>query len=262
MIGAIVGDIAGSEFEFNNIRTKDFRLFENSFFTDDTIMTIAVYKALKKCKGNYSKLSKYVVREMQRYGRKYPYGGYGRMFRYWLKSNDPQPYNSFGNGAGMRISPVAYFASSLDEVKNLSKIVTEVTHNHPEGIKGGEAIAVAVYLAREGKSKEEIKTYIEENYYQLNLDYENLKANYIFNETCQNSVPQALYCFLISKDFEDCIRTTISIGGDSDTLCAMSCAIAEAYYGEIPSYIETKALSFLDKALLKDVNDFKKEMSE
>ena len=149
------------------------------------------------------------------------------------------------------------FAKDLEEVKTLSKIVTEVSHNHSEGIKGAEATSVAVWLALNKKSKEEIKRYIEKNYYSLDFDYENLKKNYRFNETCHQTVPQAIYCFLISKDFEDCIRTSVSIGGDTDTLCAISCAIAEAYYG-IPEDIKNTALDFLDKRLRNDYQNFER----
>lgn len=259
MIGAIIGDIVGSIYEFNNIRTKDFMLFSpDCFFTDDTVMTVAVFKALEKsCKRGYKNLEQNVIKEMQKYGKLYPDLSYGNSFRHWLKEKEPKPYNSYGNGSAMRISPVAYFANSLQEVITLSKIVTKVSHNHPEGIKGAEATAVAIWLALNKKSKEEIKNYIEENYYSLDFDYEDLKKNYRFNETCQDTVPQAIYCFLISESFEDCIRTSVSIGGDTDTLCAISCAIAEAFYG-LPENIKNSALSFLDKRILKDLKKIKK----
>ena len=255
MLGAIIGDIAGSKYEFNNYRSKNFDLLANDcYFTDDTVMTIAVYVALKNCKGKYDKLEDETVKQMHKIGKRYMDSGFGGMFKRWLLTNNTKPYNSFGNGSAMRVSPVVKFAKSLDDVKMLSAKVTKVTHNHPEGIKGAEATAVAIYLAKEGKSKEEIKKYIEENYYDLNFNYEDLVENYRFNETCQESVPQALYCFFISESFEDCLKTTISIGGDSDTLCAISGAIAEAYYG-IPDYIKQWGLKFLDKYLLKHIKD-------
>ncbi|MBQ8425750.1 MAG: ADP-ribosylglycohydrolase family protein [Clostridia bacterium] len=258
MLGAIIGDIVGSIYEFNNYRSKVFNFFSPScFFTDDSVMTFAVFEALNKSKGDNKKLEKLAVKEMQKYGSIYPNMSYGGRFALWLKEKSPKPYNSFGNGSAMRVSAVSYFANSLDEVKNLSKIVTSVSHNHEEGIKGAEATAVAVFLALQGKSKQEIKEYIEDNYYSLDYDYEDLKKNYFFNETCQNTVPQAIYCFLISEDFEDSIRIGVSIGGDTDTLCAITGAIAEAYYG-IDSKMREKALGFLDKNLLKKYNEFSK----
>lgn len=260
MLGAIVGDIVGSIYEFNNIRTKEFNLFSpKCFFTDDSVMTFAIFKALLDCKGNYKKLEKYATKKMLAFGKKYPDKGYGGRFRDWLNSKNPMPYNSFGNGSAMRISAVPYFAKSLEEVKELSYLVTKPTHNHPKGIKGAEATAVAIWLALSGKTKEGIKEYIEQNYYKLNFDYDDLKQNYYFNETCQETVPQAIYCFLISESFEDAIRTGISIGGDSDTLCAIIGAIAEAYYG-VPEDIKAIALQYLDKNLLKLYEKFERHL--
>ena len=259
MLGAIIGDIVGSIYEFDNIRTKNFQLFSSRcFFTDDTVMTIAVYKALKKSKlFNYKNLQEQAVKQMQKYGKLYPNMSYGTSFQQWLNTKNPRPYNSYGNGAAMRVSPVAYFAKSIDEVKKLSYQVTVVSHNHEEGIKGAEATAISIWLALNKYSKEQIKKYIEEKYYSLDFEYEDLVKNYRFNETCQNTVPQAIYCFLISESFEDCLRTSISIGGDSDTLCAISCAIAEAYYG-IPEDIKFIALQYLDKKILADYKEFNK----
>lgn len=254
LFGAIIGDIVGSKYEFNNIRTKNFEFFDKDmFYTDDTVMSIAIYQALKKTyKDDYNKLSYEVTKQMQLYGRIYQHCSYGYRFARWIDSNNPRPYNSFGNGSAMRISAVAYFAKSLDEVKELSKKVSEVTHNHPEGIKGAEATAVAIYMALNKYNKDEIKKYIEENYYSMNFDYEKLKKNYSFNETCQDTVPQALYCFFKSENFEDAIRTGISIGGDSDTLCAITGAISEAYYG-ISKEMKTTALAYLDEHLKNKV---------
>lgn len=259
MLGAVIGDIVGSIYEFNNIKSKDFILFDPfCIFTDDSIMTFAIAEALRKTeKKNFQGLDKQAIEEMQKFGKLYPDASYGLSFRSWLKAKNPKPYDSFGNGSAMRVNPVAYFAKDMDEVKKLSKEVTKVSHNHAEGIKGAEATAVATFLALNKHSKEEIIKYIEDNYYKLDFDYETLKENYYFNETCQNTVPQAIYCFLISQDFEDCLRTSVSIGGDTDTLCAISCAIAEAYYG-IPENIHDQALSFLDKRLLKLYNKYYK----
>lgn len=275
MLGAIIGDVVGSRFEFNPIKTKNFELFETneqfrkdekltlgyflkgSRFTDDTVMTIAICKALLDCNGDFANLSQLAITNMKYFGRKYPFMGYGARFNNWLTSSNCEPYNSFGNGSAMRISPVPYFSKSIDEVKSLSMAVTAVTHNHPEGIKGAEAIAVCIWLALQGATKDEIKQYIESNYYNLNFDYEDLVNNYDFDETCQGSVPQAIYCFLISNSFEDTIRTAVSIGGDADTIAAMSGAIAEAYYG-IPSQLELQAFEFLTSEFIDIINHFYK----
>ena len=258
MLGAIIGDIVGSIYEFNNLKSKDFLFFSPyGFFTDDSVMTVAICKALLDCKGKYHKLSKLTVNYMQEYGKLYPNMSYGGNFIDWLNRKKPQPYNSCGNGSAMRVGAVPYFASSIEEVKMLSKLVTEVTHNHPEGIKGAEATAVAIYMALNKCSKEQIKQYIESNYYSLDFTYEGLKQDYMFTELAQTTVPQAIYCFLISESFEDAIRTGISIGGDSDTLCAIIGAIAEAYYG-IEENMAFRALSYLDERLTSVYNEFVK----
>ena len=249
MIGAIIGDIAGSRFEFNNHRSKEFELFtEKCSFTDDSVMTLAIAKALLDCKEDYSDLSAQTVKCMQEIGRPYPYCGYGGHFRWWMYSDNPKPYGSFGNGSAMMVSAVGWVAKSIDEVKILSEKVTAVTHNHPEGIKGAEATAVAIFLARQGKSKEEIKDYIEEHYYILNFTIDEIRPTYRFNETCQDTVPQALEAFFESTSFEDAIRIAISVGGDSDTLAAITGGIAEAYYG-VPKEIRDVAVRFLDTRL-------------
>ena len=256
MIGAICGDICGSVYEFHNQKRKDIELFaKNCRFTDDSVMTIAVFKALQDCKGDYENLSQNTIRRMREFGQKFLYVGYGKSFFNWFLSTNPQPYNSWGNGSAMRVSPAAYFAKNLEDLRFLSRKITETTHNHPEGIKGAEAVATCIWLARNGKSKDFIKNYIEKNYYSLDFDYEELKKNYSFKVSCQNSVPQAIFCFLISNDFEDCLRTSISIGGDSDTISAISCSIAEAYYG-VPKLFEEKALGVLDE----DLKPIAKEM--
>ncbi len=228
MLGAIIGDIAGSRFEFDNIKTKDFELFDidDSFATDDSIMSLAV---LDMCINGYLNDSEKIVRTFKKWGLTYPYSGYGGMFREWLRNDNPKPYGSYGNGSAMRISAVAWYSNSEEEViKNATK-VSEVTHNHPEGIKGAVVTAMCIYYARIGKSKEFIKDYVSK-YYDIDFDYDALVESYEFYESCQKSVPEAIYCFLISNSFIDCIRTTISIGGDCDTTSAISCAIAEAYY--------------------------------
>jgi ADP-ribosyl-[dinitrogen reductase] hydrolase len=264
LIGAIIGDIVGSRFEFNNHRSKDFELFSKDCeVTDDSIMTIAVAKAImetnKKTKptllrerGNnheYNKLlESMTIKYMQEIGRKYPYCGYGGMFGRWVFNDTPKPYNSYGNGAAMRISPVGFIAHTDYEARELSKIVTSTTHNHAEGIKGAEATAVAIFMAKRGFSKEEIYHKINKNYYNLDFTIDEIRGTYEFNEMCQETVPQAIVAFLESTSFEDAIRTAVSVGGDSDTLAAITGSIAEAYYG-VPEEIKEKALTYLDNEL-------------
>lgn len=256
MLGAIIGDIVGSRFEWNNYRAKDFDFLNHKcFFTDDSIMTLAVCKALLECNGDYSDLGAKAIYYMQQIGRPYPDSGYGGSFYGWIYSNDPKPYNSFGNGAAMRVSACGYVANSIEEVKILSCKVTEISHNHPEGIKGAEATAVAVFLARTGKNILEIRDYINDNYYPMNFTLDEIRPTYKFNETCQETVPQALMAFFESTDFEDAIRNAISIGGDSDTLAAITGGIAEAYYG-IPTSIRKHAMTFLDERLLSVLAEF------
>lgn len=256
MLGAIIGDIVGSRFEWNNNKTKHFELLNDKcFFTDDTVMTLAIAKAILHSKSDYSDLSSLSIKYMQEVGRNYPSCGYGGSFGLWVFSNNPKPYNSFGNGAAMRVSPVGFVAKSLDQAISLSKKVTEVTHNHPEGIKGAEATAVAIYLARNGYNINDIKNYIDKHYYKMNFTLDEIRDTYKFNETCQDTVPQAIMAFLESTSFEDAIRNAISIGGDSDTLAAITGGIAEACYG-IPKEIRNKALTYLDKRLVNILLDF------
>lgn len=256
MLGAIIGDIVGSRFEWHNNKTKDFTfLTHSSFVTDDSIMSLAIAKAILMCNGDYQKLSEFAVKCMQEVGRPYPHCGYGGMFRHWIYSDDPAPYNSFGNGAAMRVSACGFAATSLKEAVNMSRMVTEVTHNHPEGIRGAEATTVAIFLARQGKSILEIRDYINAHYYPMDFTLEGIREEYSFDETCQGTVPQALMAFFESEGFEDTIRNAISLGGDSDTLAAIAGGIAETYYG-IPADIRKHALTFLDKRLLQILKDF------
>lgn len=251
MIGAIIGDIVGSRFEWNNNKSKDFEFLTYKCFpTDDSIMTLALAQAVLVSKPDHSDLSRNAVECMQSVGRNYPDCGYGGGFRNWMFSDDPKPYNSYGNGAAMRVSAAGFAANSIEDAKDLSRKITEVTHNHPEGIKGAEATAVAIYMAKTGSSLLEIRDYIDKNYYPMNFTLDGIRASYKFNETCQDTVPQALMAFFESTDFEDAIRNAISIGGDSDTLAAICGGVAEAYYG-VPSEIRKHALTFLDKQLLK-----------
>lgn len=251
MLGAIIGDIVGSRFEWNNHRDKDFEFLTYKCFpTDDSIMSLAIAHAILVSKPNHSDLSKNAIECMQSVGRNYPDCGYGGSFYNWMFSDNPKPYNSYGNGAAMRVSPAGFAATSLEEAKELSRLVTEVTHNHPEGIKGAEATAVAIYLAKSGSSILEIRDYINDNYYPMNFTLDDIRDTYKFNETCQDTVPQALQAFFESTDFEDAIRNAISIGGDSDTLAAICGGVAEAYYG-IPTDIRKHALTFLDQKLMQ-----------
>ena len=251
MKGAIIGDIIGSAYEFHNIDTKDFPLFNRyTKFTDDTVMTCAVAKALLESDRDISD----VFHEV---GRKYPCCGYGAKFYRWmLLDSDPKPYNSCGNGSAMRVSPVGYLANSIEEAKLLSARVTEVTHNHPEGMKGAECTAVCIVLAKQGKTMSEIREYVEQNYYTLDKtcdQYRKEQDGHHGREICQISVPQALECFFESTDFVDCIRNCISIGGDSDTIAAIAGGIAEAYYG-IPEEIWDQAKAYLPPYLRKIVH--------
>ena len=260
MLGAIIGDIAGSRFEFNNHRSKDFELFSKGCSaTDDSIMTLAVAKAILSCNGDWERLGENAVNYMQTIGRKYPGCGFGGMFRKWVFDDDPMPYNSFGNGAAMRVSPCGFIAQSEDEAKLLARKVTEVTHNHPEGLKGAEAAAVAIFLARNGTAKQEIKERMEK-YYALVFTLDGIRESYKFNETCQETVPQAIAAFLESDSFEDAIRNAISIGGDSDTLAAITGGIAEAYYG-VPPDLKRKALAYLDQELLDIFTEWENTVS-
>jgi len=257
MIGAIIGDIAGSRFEFNNYRHKDFDLFTpECMVTDDSIMTLAIAKAIMESRPDWSDLGAQAVRCMQEVGRPYPGCGYGGHFWGWMYSDDPQPYNSFGNGAAMRVSACGLAARTLEEAKLLSKAVTEVTHNHPEGIKGAEATAVAIFMARNGATKEEIRDVIDWEYYPMTFTLDEIRPTYWFNETCQDTVPQALQAFFESTSFEDAIRNAVSVGGDSDTLAAITGAVAEAFWG-VPKELEQQALGFMDERQKRIYDDFR-----
>ena len=259
MLGAIIGDIVGSRFEWNNYRAKDFEFLTYKCFpTDDSIMSLALAQAVIISKPDHTDLKDNAVECMQRIGRNYPDCGYGGSFYNWIFSENPKPYNSFGNGAAMRVSAVGFAANSLEEVKEMSRLITEVTHNHPEGIKGAEATAVAIYMARMGSSIFEIRDYIDKNYYLMNFTLDSIRDTYQFNETCQDTVPQALMAFFESTGFEDAIRNAISIGGDSDTVAAICGGVAEAYYG-IPADIRKHALTFLDEDLLKVLTVFENQ---
>lgn len=229
MLGALVGDIVGSVYEFNNTKRTDFDLFcGESTFTDDSVMTLAVAKWLVE---DETHTIHYLISCMQELGRLYPNAGYGGRFTRWLYENNPQPYNSWGNGAGMRVSPVGLYAKTLDEALALAALTASVSHNHPEGVKGAQAIATSVFLAKQGKSKQEIKDYVEKTFdYNLHRTIAEIRPRYGFDVSCQGSTPEAIIAFLEGNSFEEVIRLAISLGGDSDTIGAMAGAIAACMY--------------------------------
>ncbi|MFN5966385.1 MAG: ADP-ribosylglycohydrolase family protein [Pseudanabaena sp.] len=251
MLGAIVGDIVGSIYEFNNHRSKDFPLFSGGCdFTDDTVLTVAVADCLMN-QGSY-------VEYIKNYTRKYPNRGYGGRFAQWIRFESMEPYNSWGNGSAMRVSAVGFAFDDLEMVIQEAKRSAEVTHNHPEGIKGAQATALAIYMARQGQSKEQIKSAIAKSFsYDLDRTLDEIRPVYQFNESCQETVPEAIIAFLESTDFEDAIRNGISLGGDSDTLTCITGGIAEAFYGGVPQDIAEKALSYLPKAMREVVEKFR-----
>ena len=251
MLGAIIGDIAGSTYEFRNATKEDFELLpEGSFYTDDTVLSIAIADAI---------LSKRTYKDcLLEYARKYRNMGYGMKFKKWYHQEDPQPYNSFGNGSAMRVSPVGWAFDTIEEVLEEAKKTAEPTHNHPEGIKGAQATAAAIFMARKGKSKSEIKIFIGSEFdYDLSRSYEMVKATHKYNEICQKTVPESLICFLESENFEDALRKAIWIGGDSDTIACITGSIAEAYYKSIPDYLLEKAHSNLPAELNHIVVEFR-----
>ncbi|HNX78065.1 MAG TPA: ADP-ribosylglycohydrolase family protein [Candidatus Rifleibacterium sp.] len=243
MLGAIAGDIIGSVYEHKNTKSKDFELFTaGSCFTDDSVLTLAIADCLltgADCRANLLK-----------FYHAYPDAGFGGGFHAWANSEDPQPYNSWGNGAAMRISPAGFAFSDLDTVLAKAKEFTMVTHNHPEGIKGAQATAAAVFLARTGSSKDEIRNYIERTFaYDLSRHIDEIRPGYRFDVSCQGSVPQAIRAFIDSTGYEDAIRCAISLGGDSDTIACITGGIAQAFYGPIPEFIARQVYEILDSNL-------------
>ena len=236
MIGAITGDIIGSPYEFGeNKKTKDFQFFSRySTYTDDSVMTIAVAEALLNSLNvnDDTIIKNNLIASLKKWGNNYPYAGYGSMFRQWLKSNNSQPYNSFGNGSAMRVSSAGWLYNTIEETRHIARLTAEITHNHPEGIKGAEATASAIFLARNGASKEVIYNYITNEFeYNLNRTCHEIRPSYQFNETCPGSVPEAIIAFLEGNSYKDVIRNAVSLGGDSDTIACIAGGIAEAYYG-------------------------------
>lgn len=250
MIGAIAGDIVGSIYEWNNIKTKEFPLFgSNCDFTDDTVLTVALADSILTGEPYRNNLKRYYVH--------YPGRGYGGGFRAWAESSSVEPYNSWGNGAAMRISPVGYAYGDIATVLRKAEEFTAVTHNHPEGIKGGQATAAAVFLARTGTSREGIRAFVEKTFgYDLSRHTDEIRPTYKFNESSQRTVPQAIRAFLDSTDFEDAIRIAISLGGDSDTLACITGGIAQAFYGGVPREIEEQVYAILDEDMGRVTREF------
>jgi ADP-ribosylglycohydrolase len=253
MLGAILGDIIGSPYEFtkNNIKTTEFPLFsERSRFTDDTVMTLAVAEGVMNGNGDEDRTRTEIISSMRKYGRMYHRVGYGERFFYWVTAKTVQkPYGSYGNGSAMRVSSVAWFFHDLKTVEKFAKISAEVTHNHPEGIKGAQAAAAAIFMARDGKTQAQIRHYIETRYqYDLSRTPEMIRPEYTHMASCQETVPEAIIAFLHSDGFEHAIRVAVSLGGDSDTLAAITGGIAEAAYG-LPKALADKGLSYLDAPL-------------
>ena len=251
MLGAIIGDIVGSPYEFHNIKTTDFPLFsEDSRFTDDSVMTIAVGVGLHKGLGDPQQSREAVIDAMHEYGRLYPHAGYGGGFRQWLRQGQREPYGSYGNGSAMRVSAAGWLYDTLEDVTRYAAISAAVTHDHPEGIKGAQAVASAIWLARQEATKQDIKEHIVATYgYNLSFTLDEIRPHYSFDVSCQGSVPQAIKAVLESTDFEDAVRKAVSIGGDSDTIAAIAGSIAEAYYKDIPQWIQKAALERLDPKL-------------
>ncbi|MBD5184674.1 MAG: ADP-ribosylglycohydrolase family protein [Bacteroidales bacterium] len=239
IIGAVCGDILGSCYEWAGIKYLDHPLcLRDDQFTDDTVCTIAITDAI------INQIP--FADSLRNWCRKYPHAGYGGTFRRWFRVDDAQPYNSWGNGSAMRVSAAGAIAKTLDEALKLAKSSAEVTHNHPEGIKGAQATAAAIFLAKSGLSKNEIKTYVERTFgYDLNRKYTDIQMYYSFDVSCQGSVPESIICFLESKDYEDSIRHAIALGGDADTMAAICGSIAAAFYGEIPETILSHCMSRL-----------------
>lgn len=250
ILGAIIGDIIGSIYEWNNVKTKDFAMFgAGTDYTDDSVLTFATMDSILN---GIDYTTAY-----QKYGRNFPDRGYGGYFSSWIHAENPKPYNSYGNGSAMRVSPVGWAFDTIEEVLLQAGRSAEATHNHPEGIKGAQATTVAVFMARNGSGKADIRQYIQKTFrYDLERHLDDIRPVYTFNETCQRTVPEAIIAFLESDDYESAIRLAISIGGDSDTVACITGGIAEAYYKEIPDWIIDNALRVLPTDVIKVIEEF------
>lgn len=250
MLGAIAGDIIGSVYEWDRIKTTDFPLFsEGSAFTDDTVLTVALADSIMSGADYAGK--------MKEYYRLYPGAGYGGMFHVWASSERSEPYGSFGNGSAMRVSPVGFAYDELDTVLERARESAAVTHDHPEGIRGAQATAGVIFLARKGAGKEEIREWVErEMGYDLSRALDDIRPGYRFDETCQRTVPEAITAFLESGDFEEAVRLAVSLGGDSDTLACITGGMAQAFYGRVPRHIAERVLGLLDERLRSVTEEF------
>lgn len=261
MIGAILGDMIGAPYEFDRgQKTKEFPLFgKGTMFTDDSVMTVAVAEALMDSAGKTDEEVKMaLVSSLQKWGRRYPYAGYGWMFSSWLKEENPQPYGSFGNGSAMRVSAAGWLYDTLEDTRKYARLTAEITHNHPEGVKGAEAAASAIFMSRTGSTKEEIKAYIiREFQYDLSRTCDEIRPAYRHVESCQETVPEAITAFLEGNDFEDVIRTAVSLGGDCDTLTCIAGGIAEAFYG-VPDEMKAACRDRLPADMLQVIDRFEK----
>lgn len=265
MLGAITGDIIGSRFEFDRgNKSKDFELFTPECdFTDDTVMTIAVAEALLSSGKDAGEktIKENLIKSMKKWGQKYPYAGYGQRFIGWVLSDDPKPYGSFGNGSGMRVSSVGWLYDTIERTREVARWTAEVTHNHPEGIKGAESVAAAIFMARNFASKEEIEKYIEDEFgYDLSRTLDDIRPTYEHVEDCMHTMPEAFECFLESESYEDCVRNVMYIGGDTDTLAAISGAIAEAFWG-MPVMLALKAKEYLPDEMGEVLTKFDKAVN-
>ncbi len=262
MYGALLGDMIGAPYEFDRgNKTKDFELFNSEdAYTDDSVMTIAIAEALLSCgrDAGEKEITAAVVKSMQDWGARYPYAGYGGSFVRWLSDPDPKPYNSWGNGSAMRVSAAGWLYDTLERTREVARWTAEVTHNHPEGIKGAEATASAIFMARTGSSKEQIKDYTAREFgYDLSRTCDEIRPYYHMDESCQGTVPEAIISFLEGKDFEDVIRTGISLGGDTDTLACIAGSIAEAFFG-VPEDMKKECLARIEYDMQKVLKEFDK----
>ncbi|MDO4538109.1 MAG: ADP-ribosylglycohydrolase family protein [Coriobacteriales bacterium] len=262
MRGAIIGDVAGSRFEWRNHKSKDFVLFGHRCrVTDDSVMSLAVAQAILSCEGNYdegngcAELSGQAVHWMRELGRAYPDAGYGGNFMRWIGADDPQPYNSYGNGSAMRVGPCGFAAQSLEQAQALAAAVTRVTHDHPEGMKGAEAVASVIWLARAGENLDSIRAFVCAKYYELDFTLEQIRPGYTFDVSCQGSVPVAIEAFLEANGFEDAVRNAVSVGGDSDTIAAIAGSMAEAYFG-VPAELASGVERYMDERQLEILRAF------
>lgn len=271
-LGAIIGDIVGSRFEFDDHKSKSFNLFGGDGliacpceFTDDSVMTVAVADALlhRNEAGSDDGFKRLLIERMHYHGEKRLNAGYGNLFYDWLTMGKTEPYNSYGNGAAMRVSPVGWVADTLQETEHIAKLTAEVTHNHPEGIKGAQAVSAVIWMARHSRTKEEIREYIETSYYPIAFAQTlgEIRSCYEFDASCQGTVPIAMEAFYEATNFEDALRNAVSVGGDSDTLTDITAAMAEAYYN-IPEWIADCAFRFLDDEMKNIVQHFKKRFQE